>query len=200
MSPTDPVTRWIDQLKAGDRAGVRPLLERYFHQLVGLARGRLRAAPRAAADEEDVALSAFDSFCLAAEQGRLPQLTDRDSLWSHLFLYTVRKASRLIKRELAQKRGGGRVLDEAAVDGPDGEPGLLAVVGHEPSPEAVTLFEEQYRLLFARLPSDELRSVARWKLEQFTNDEIAAKLGCVTRTVERMLQLIRRYWDVEEPS
>src|SRR5262245_10197748 len=82
MSPDDPVTQWVNQLKDGDREAVRPLLERYFQQLVRLAGGRLRNASRLADGAEDVALSAFDSFCRAAEQGRLPKLTDRDSLWA----------------------------------------------------------------------------------------------------------------------
>jgi hypothetical protein len=39
--------------------------------------------------------------------------------------------------------------------------------------------------------------VAQWKLEGYTNDEIAARLGCVRRSVERMLQLIRHLWQEE---
>jgi DNA-directed RNA polymerase specialized sigma24 family protein len=197
MPPTDPVTSWINQLKAGDRASVQPLWEAYFQRMVQLARQRLRAAPRRMADEEDVALSAFDSFCRGAEQGRFPQLTDRDSLWSHLFWYTVRKASHLIRSECRQKRGGGKVQDEASLPGPDGEPGLLQILSREPSPELAALVAEQYRLLLDRLPDAGLRSVAQWKLEGYTNDEIASKLGCVRRSVKRMLQLIRSLWKEE---
>ena len=57
------VTRWIGHLKQGSDDAARRLWERYFGQLVRLAHARLRDRPRAAADEEDVALSAFDSFC-----------------------------------------------------------------------------------------------------------------------------------------
>src|SRR5262249_47776007 len=62
------------RLKEGDRAASQALWERYFRRLVGLARERLRGWPRAAADEADVTLSAFDSFCRAAEAGRFPRL------------------------------------------------------------------------------------------------------------------------------
>src|SRR5207249_6675395 len=66
-SPVDSsVSAWIDRLKDGDPAAAQPLWERYFGRLVGLARDRLRGAARRAADEEDVALSAFDSFCRGA--------------------------------------------------------------------------------------------------------------------------------------
>ena len=59
------VTRWIDELKAGNSQADRPLWDRYFARLVGLAHYRLRHAAHYTAtdaDEEDAALSAFDSF------------------------------------------------------------------------------------------------------------------------------------------
>src|SRR5947209_19553361 len=91
--PNDLVTVWLGRLVAGDSAAVRPLWDAYFHRLVGLARSRLRDAPRRAADEEDVALSAFDSFCRQAERGRFPDLADRASLWRLLAAFTLRKAA-----------------------------------------------------------------------------------------------------------
>jgi len=86
------------------------LWERYFARLVGLARQKLRSTPRRAADEEDVALSAFDSFCRQAEAGRFPQLLDRDNLWRLLVTVTARKAFHLIRDKNRQKRGGGVVV------------------------------------------------------------------------------------------
>jgi DNA-directed RNA polymerase specialized sigma24 family protein len=195
MSSPDPITRWMNQLIAGDRTAVQPLWEAFYRRLIALAQQRLRGMPQRMADREDVALSAFASFCRAAEQGRLPQLIDRDSLWSHLFIYTLRKAHSLLKRERAQKRGGGKVLNEAALEGAGGEPGLIEVLGREPTPEMAAVVAEEYRRLLDRLPDAELRSVAQWKLEGYTNDEIAAKFGCVRRTVERMLHLIRGHWE-----
>src|SRR2546423_11697663 len=115
MSSPESVTHWIDQLKGGDPAAIRRLWEAYFPRLVGLARKKLREAPRRAADEEDVALSAFDSFCDGAAQGRFPRLTDRDDLWHVLVTITARKAVQLVRHELRQKRGGGAVRGESAV-------------------------------------------------------------------------------------
>src|SRR5262249_61707282 len=75
------VSAWIEGLKAGDAAAAEELWQRYFGQLVALARRRLQGARVRAADGEDAALSAFDSFCRGAEQGRFPRLNDRDDLW-----------------------------------------------------------------------------------------------------------------------
>src|SRR5262249_37281756 len=63
MASEGSVSHWIGQLKAGDHAAAQELWNNYFHRLVGLARKKLEGAPRRAADEEDVALSAFTSFC-----------------------------------------------------------------------------------------------------------------------------------------
>lgn len=54
------VTRWIGDVKEGDRDAMERLWSRYFERLAVLARKRLSAGrhPAGAADEEDVALSA----------------------------------------------------------------------------------------------------------------------------------------------
>src|SRR5438309_1437776 len=97
------VSRWLGDLKAGDLTAAQPLWERYFARLVGLARSRLRAGRRAAAhDEEDAALSAFQSFCDGAANGRFPQLSDRDDLWRLLVVITARKAGAHTEREARQ--------------------------------------------------------------------------------------------------
>ncbi len=43
-----------------------------------------------------------------------------------------------------------------------------------------------------------LRQIAFWKLEGYTNEEIAEKLECTLRTVERKLERIRAYWGIGE--
>ena len=51
--------------------------------------------------------------------------------------------------------------------------------------------------LLDRLGNETFRSVAVRKMEGETNDAIAARLGCVTTTVERKLQRIRELWTRE---
>src|SRR5262245_5758818 len=146
MEPGGEVTRWLRQLQGGDRSAAQGLWQRYFARLVGLARDRLRAAPRRAADEEDVALSAFDSFCRAAEQGRFPRLDDRDDLWQILVMITVRKAADQANRERRQKRGGGAVVAASEVERDAGDvfDDLLA---REPDPALAAELGEQCRRL-----------------------------------------------------
>jgi DNA-directed RNA polymerase specialized sigma24 family protein len=202
MSSEGSVTDWIGQLQAGNSAAAQPLWERYFHQLVHLARKRLQGSPRRAADEEDVALSAFDSFCRAAEQQRFPLLADRDDLWQVLVMLTARKALHVIRDERRQKRGGGRVLDENALAGaaPGDDAGLDAVIGAEPTPDFAAQVAEQYRRLLDLLGDDELRRIAVSRMEGYSTEEIAGRLGCAPRTVERKMRRIRGLWSTEAPS
>jgi DNA-directed RNA polymerase specialized sigma24 family protein len=196
MSAPGSATCWLDGLRAGDAAAAQQLWEGYFRRLVGLARRRLRGAAPAAADAEDVALSAFDSFCRGAAQARFPRLDDRDDLWQVLVLLTARKAADLLRSERAQKRGGGRVARGPVGD--DG-PGLSAVVGREPTPSFAAQVAEECRRLLNRLGGGELREMALLKMEGYTNADVAAKLGRSLATVERKLRLIRRTWEGEAP-
>jgi DNA-directed RNA polymerase specialized sigma24 family protein len=194
MTSSGSVTYWIGQLKAGSAAAAQKLWEGYFRKMVALARHRLQGRPPRAADEEDVALSAFHSFCRGASAGRFPQLSDRNSLWPLLVAITAHKATGLLRREGRQKRGGSPP-EEGRPAAPEAD--VEQLIGREPTPEfAVQVAEECQRLLDA-LDDEGLRAVALWKMEGFTTEEIAARLGCVPRTVERKLRTIRELWEQE---
>src|SRR5689334_22900261 len=105
MPAPGSVANWLVLLKEGDSAAAQALWERYFPRMVALARKRLQGARRREADEEDVALSAFDSFWRGAREGRFPHLTDRDDLWRLLVVITARKALDLLERQGRKKRG-----------------------------------------------------------------------------------------------
>ncbi|WP_435016268.1 ECF-type sigma factor [Tundrisphaera sp. TA3] len=199
--PLGSVSLWLGNLKEGDHAAVQPLWEKYFDRLVRLARGKLAGGRGLAADEEDVALSAFDSFCRAASQGRFPILADRDDLWKLLVSLTARKAINLRKHAARGKRGGGRVLDEAALDGGDpGAAGLDAMIGDGPTPEFAAQVAEQCRRLLDLLGDESLRQVAIWKFEGYTNEQIGERLGRSPRTVAYKLEMIRKLWEQESSA
>jgi DNA-directed RNA polymerase specialized sigma24 family protein len=199
MSSVGSVTCWIRQLGAGDQAAFQKLWEGYFQRLTGLARKRLQTIARGAKDEEDVALSAFDSFFRGAAEGRFPQLLDRDDLWQLLVLLTVRKAANLVKHERREKRGGGTVRHASALPTGEGEedgPFFADVIGREPDPAFAAQMAEECRRRIETLPEAD-REVAVLKMEGHTNEEIAAKLGRSLATVERKLGLIRQAWQEE---
>ncbi len=189
------ITRWINGVKGGDLAAAQPLWERYFARMVNLARVRLRASGRrdAGSDEEDVALSAFDSLCAGLARGQFPQLADRDDLWRLLVVITLRKVQAQARRGLRQKRGGGLVRTASELDGDGDDDDVLArAVGSEPTPEFAAMVAEEYRGLLDRLGDDVLRKVAILRMEGYTTDAVADQLGCARRTVARQLALIRK--------
>ena len=196
MQEQPSISRWIAALKQGDGQAAQRLWESYFERLVHLARARLRGVRRGAADEEDVALSAFDSLCRGAVAGRFPRLDDRDDLWQLLMRITVCKAIDLRQYETCQKRGGGQTRNLS--DLPDDCIALLS--GDEPSPELAAQLAEEYTLMMSRLGNPTLRDLAQWKLEGYTNHEIASRLGCAVATVERKLLLIRQIWERKGPN
>jgi DNA-directed RNA polymerase specialized sigma24 family protein len=199
----DPVTVWIDGLKAGDERAIAELWSRYFDRIVRLARQRLRETARRVADEEDVAVSVFRCLCAGAQNGRLAEIGHRDDLWRVLVTMTLRKTIDQQRYLAGRKRGGGKVRGES----------IFARAGHEshlgglhqfgdgaPSPQMLAIIEEEGSRLLDSLDDRNLRQVAIWKLEGFTNDEIAQRMQLTTRSIERKLQRIREKWSqVDNP-
>ena len=198
MALDGSITHCLHLLRQGDEESVRLIWERYFPRLVEQARLTLGGAARRTADEEDVALSAMDRFCKAAQEGRYPDLADRNGLWRLLLRITTRRALDLARRERRQRRGGD--AERKALTGAEAEVGRLASVpANEPSPAFAAEMAEACRGLLGRLPDTDLRTLAVAKLEGYCNQEIAELLGSSLRTVERRLQLIRDLWQTEEP-
>jgi DNA-directed RNA polymerase specialized sigma24 family protein len=196
------ITRWYEGLKTGDREAVGPLFGRYFERMTRLARSTLRAGAhnRAVADEEDAALSAFDSFRAAAERGRFPHVGDREDLWRLLAVITVRKARAQVRLQHRLKRGGGQVVRETdlAAGGSGDDDVLDGIVAPEPDPGFTALAAEELERLLDLLRDDTLRQVAVWRMEGYTCDEIAERMGCARRTVARQLDLIRKLWSTND--
>ena len=196
MSSDDSISGWIDEVKRGNPAGAEAIWQRCFPELVRFARDRLGGLPRRAADEEDVALSALDSFFRAAQRGRFPELAGRDALWRLILQMTARKATDFVRHEIRRARGGGQVIGESALGDAgttSGERGLAEIADSGLAPDIAVAFTDECRRLLSQL-EPELQQVALAKMEGFSNEEIAAKLDCSLRTVERRLHLIRSVW------
>jgi RNA polymerase sigma factor (sigma-70 family) len=188
------VTFWLSQLRLGEGQAAQKLWERYYERLVRLAQKRMARSPRRFEDEEDVVQSAFATFYANLADGRFPQLHDRHDLWRLLIIITARKATNSVRREKTLKRGG------SVAQGGQHFPSLQLeqVVGDEPSPDFALQAAETVRMLLDSLPTQSMRVLAISKLEGYTNDEIAERLGCSLRTVERRLQVIRELWQAHE--
>lgn len=194
MSKTTNVSHWINLVKAGDSIAANRIWQHYFDRLVRSVRGRLYGQNRAVSDEEDIVLSVFDSFYQAAENGRFPDLSDRDDLWRLLLRMAARKVVDKRRHDLRQRRGGNvrtHSLDNTGEDGAVDDGRVIEAIGDDPSPEMVLMMQESVEQLFSHLGVGQLRDLAGAKLEGYSNAELAKRFGCSERTIERRLHLIR---------
>lgn len=191
MTPSDSVTAWIRRACSADPAArddaVARIWDRYSRDMLAAARALLGPQVRAREDEHDIAQNAYLSFCRRLDR---PPAADRNELRDWLIAVAVNKARKAVtrhsrgKRDVRRQTGGG---GDAAAPGP-----VAFAAGGGPTPAEAAGFADEFQRLLGRLPPD-LRQIALWKFEDRTNDEIAAELGCVTRTVERKVGLIRDY-------
>jgi RNA polymerase sigma factor (sigma-70 family) len=178
------ITRLIRAVQEGSSSAVRPLLSAYFGRLVRLAGKRLRNLPGLGGYDEDLALRSFQSVCQRLrDPARSLDLAGRDDLWRLLATRTISRAIDLIRRHRP-----------AEVPGDDDVAQLLT---REPTPDEAAELADECRRLLDSLKEPELRQIALWKVEGYTHEEIAARLDCVPRTIERKVSRIRLLWKHE---
>ena len=197
---SNSVSKWIVDLQKGDGEAARQLWDRYFAKLVTAARKTIGVAPRRTGDEEDVAVSVFESLCRGAAAGRFSELKDRHELWWLLLALTKRKVINQIRRDTSLKRGQNTVQGETEVpnDPATGEKfDLRSILDDVPSPDLLVQMDEEWQRLLNMLRDDTLRRIACWRIEGYPIDEIADKLNVLPRTVSRKLHLIRTRWSEE---
>src|SRR3954447_1087485 len=189
MDSPGSVTRAIPLLRSPDPAvraeAARLIWVRYLDRLLGLARGQLSRRVRRREDEDDVVQSVFRSFCRRQGRGDF-DLQGRDALWALLVTITLRKTRNTAARHGCASRDCRRELDASAgVDGEEAAWALEQMEAAGPTPAEAAALVEGLELRLRSLSDPTLRRVALLRMEGWTLDEIAAELGCVTRTIER---------------
>jgi DNA-directed RNA polymerase specialized sigma24 family protein len=180
----DSITRLIRAVQDDRSSAVAPLLAAYFERLVLLARKRLEATPGMASYDEDVALRSFHSvYERVRDPARPLRLAGRDDLWQLLATRTISRAIDLIRRHRPNEVAGEHDVER--------------LLGREPAPEEAAAMADECRRLLDMLGEPQLKQIALWKVEGYTNEEIARQLDCVPRTIERKVCRIRLLWKNE---
>lgn len=191
MSSDNSVTQWVEQLRAGDDQAATQLWERFFTRLTAIARHRIHGRSLPMSDEEDIALSAFNSFCVGLRQGRFEELSGRDNLWRLLMVITARKVADQFAFDHRSKRDSNRVARNGHLEEDD----LIGnLVSREPTPEMVAEFADQLAYLLKVLVHEDLQQITLLKMEGCTNAEIARRFDRSLTTIERKLRTIRSIW------
>jgi DNA-directed RNA polymerase specialized sigma24 family protein len=190
------ITQFIHLLRDGDPNAATPIWNHFYNRLVTLANRKLKSRVRRTVEGEDVAQSVFDSCFRAVQEGRVPDLKNRDNLWALLVTITERKAFNTNRNMTAQKRGGGEVLGESVFLCKSDlfSPGIAGVAGDEPTPEFVAMFAEEVDNRLKGLPEDS-RQIVSLMLEGYKQNEIARKTGFSLAKVERKISIVRKQWD-----
>ena len=158
----------------------------YFVRLTALARKKLRHIPKQVKDEQDIACSAIKSFFRGLERNGVGPTDENDfDLWPLLATIAARKCVDLLVYLKAKKRDVSKITDAE----------LDEITFNEPGPGSVAEQQEGRRRLLDVLKDDRSRQIAEWKMEGFTNKEIAGKLDTTERTVEREIKLIKGLWE-----
>jgi RNA polymerase sigma factor (sigma-70 family) len=204
MGRDGSVTRLIQLLRSEDSAerdlAARLIWRRYFRDLLELARNNLNRRIRRREDEEDVLQSMYKSFCLRQQRGEF-DLAGRDALWKLLVTITLRKARNAAKKQAREKRDVAReqtISDRDESESPHWALEQMDAAG--PSPAEAALLNEALERRLEALADPELRQIALWRLEGYTNREIADRLDCTERSVERRLERIRSKWTLYDDS
>jgi RNA polymerase sigma factor (sigma-70 family) len=186
MIPDSPEDRLLVELwRAGDEHAARQLFDCYVERLVALARRRLSQRLASRVDPEDIVQSVFRTFFGRVKAGQF-HVEHQDDLCKLLVRITVHKTLRQVEFHKAAKR------DVTAEAGQDDEPQerLRELLTREPSPDAAAVFLDQLEHFLSGLKPQE-RQILELRLQGYSNEEIAEKLGTYDRKVRRILERIR---------
>ena len=180
--------------KSGNQHAAKVLVDRYMLRLTALAQSRLSRLLARRLDADDIVLSAWRSFFVAANRSRL-QVPDDDNLWPLLATFTLRKLQRQAQRQLADRRNMAREM--SLNDDDDWQ----ELVSREPAPDDAARLTNDIEALLARLePTD--REIMMYRLQGEELEAIAVRMKCSERTVRRAMQRIRMqladYFDVTD--
>jgi RNA polymerase sigma factor (sigma-70 family) len=181
----DQWQRFIQGLRDGDQAVLFEFCQFYGPQLSRLADKYLGAKVRRRVGTEDVVQSACRTFFRRAQGGEF-QFSDSAALWRLLCAITLSKVREHARFHNRQKRG----LDRETSIAPDAGASDLHPRDPHPTPSETVAFSDFFEQIRAGLDEEE-RQVVDLKLQEYTNDEVALRLGLSERTVRRLLKRLQ---------
>jgi RNA polymerase sigma factor (sigma-70 family) len=181
-------TRLVRGLREGDPQIVEEFCEQYGALLQQLADKHLSEDLRRRVGPEDVVQSVCRTFLRRARAGEF-ELADSEGLWRLLCAITLTKVHEQARFHQRHKRAAGQEVRLTSLAADSSAKGFDPV-DPSPSPAEAAEFADQFRQLMASFDDQERRFVDL-KLQQCTNVEVAARLGCSERTVHRILKRVQ---------
>ena len=184
MGTNGSITELLLRIRNGETGDVEvDLFEHFYSRLVRLASSRLQTRGDGGGDEEDIALSALNSYFRRAADGNFPETRDRDSIWSLLARITLCKTRDLQRKRLAEKRDARRMVHT-----------IDELLRNEPPEWFVDSFIAEGSDLLDSIPEEgSLRAVTKMRMEGYSRQEIADALHISLASVKRKLSSIREH-------
>lgn len=188
------VTHWLNQLQVGQSQAAEPIWKRYQAKLVSIASQQLDKNPDRSVDGEDLVQSSFRNVFLAVQNGKYPNIDNREDLWGLLYIATVNRVRQHYRELNALKRS--HISSSRATD-----PTILEDLQ---TPFAEAQAADLLEYLLSRLdledPSHLLRQIALLYLDGHAASSIAKQLHKRKTSILISLRFIRSIWQEHQDS
>lgn len=181
--PDDQVL--VDRCRDGDQNAARQLFDHYVNRLLPLARLRLSQRLASRVDPEDIVQSVFRTFFKRLKAGEF-HIQEADDLCKLLVRITMHKTL----RQVAFHKAGKRNFAMETGQGNESQDQMLQLLGRDPGPDVTVTFLNQLEHFLGRLQPME-RDILELRMQGFTNEEIAEKLGIYDRKIRRVIERVR---------
>ena len=176
------------RLRAGNQEAADAIYRLFAGRLIALARTRLNRQLQPKMDPEDVLQSVYKSFFRRQADGEF-EVEDWDSLWGLLATITLRKCGHRMEhfraacRDVRRERVPWSAADQSGVS--------WEAVARDPTPSEAAILTETLENLMSGLEPEQ-RDMIQLSLQGYTVAEISDRVGYTTRTVQRLLERVRR--------
>ena len=198
MSNKDEDRSKLLRAKQGDQLAANDLVTKYFERVLKAAEKRLSMHRLRVTDADDIAVSVFESLVRKIDEKKYKEddLETSEDLWRLLCKMIQFKVIDHQRKEGALKYGGGQLRGESVFQALDRSqaPGFDLQPDGGFSPDQIIVFEEGAEGLLALLETEELRTVAVMRMENYKISEIAGHFKKSDRWVGRKLDTIRVTW------
>ncbi len=182
------ITQWLSKLQAGQSQAAEAIWNRYQAKLVSIASKKLDQNPDRSIDGEDLVQSSFRYVFVAIQNGKYPDIDNREDLWGLLYVATVNRVRQHYRDVNALKRS--HISSVQAID--------PAILEDLQTPFAQAQAADLLEYLMSRLdledPSHTLRKIALLYLDEHSASSIAKALHKRKRSILISLRLIRSIW------
>jgi RNA polymerase sigma-70 factor (ECF subfamily) len=172
----------LKRFREGEQDAATALYLRYSQRLQALARAKTSPTLATRFDPEDIVQSVFRTF-FRRVSGGLYDVPAGDELWQLLLVIALNKIRDLAVFHRAQKRDVTKTESESDM--------TIAAAG-QPQTDSMEVLKVVLDDFLAQLPASHA-AVARMRMEGYQVDEIATKTKRSKRTVERVLNDLRKH-------